>query len=60
MHFGLEAATQRVPLSETSYPKLYEYMRRMQKREAAVRAAKRVSEANGSEYTSFADLKLGE
>lgn len=60
MHFALEGATQRVPLSETSYPKLYEYMRRMQKREAAVRAAKRVSEANGSEYVAFSDLKLGE
>jgi len=38
MHFGLEGATQRVPLSETSYPKLYEYMRRLQKRDAYQRS----------------------
>jgi hypothetical protein len=57
MHFALEAATQRVPLSETSYPKLYDYMRRMQKRDAYLRAAKRVSEASGEEYVPFSDLK---
>lgn len=57
LHFGLEAATQRAPLSETSYPKLYEYMRRMQKRDAYQRAAKRVSEASGEEYVAYSDLK---
>lgn len=57
MQFAMEAATQRVPLSETSYPKLYAYMRRMQNREASVRAAKRVSEAAGEEYVAFSDLK---
>jgi glutathione S-transferase len=57
MHFALEGATQRVPLNETTYPKLYEYMRRMQKRDAYQRAAKRVSEASGVEYVPFSDLK---
>ncbi|KAH7080956.1 glutathione S-transferas-like protein [Paraphoma chrysanthemicola] len=57
MHFALEGATQRVPLSETSYPKLYDYMRRMQKRDAYQRASKRVSEASGEEYVAFSDLK---
>ncbi|KAH7406795.1 glutathione S-transferase-like protein [Phaeosphaeria sp. MPI-PUGE-AT-0046c] len=57
IHFGLEAGTQRVPLSETSYPKLYEYMRRIQKRDAYQRAAKRVSEASGEEYVPYSDLK---
>jgi glutathione S-transferase len=57
MHFALEGATQRVPLSETSYPKLYDYMRRMQKRDAYQRAAKRVSEASGEAYVPFSDLK---
>jgi hypothetical protein len=55
--FGLEGATQRVPLSETSYPKLYAYVRRMQKRDAYQRAAKRVSEESGEEYVAYSDLK---
>lgn len=57
IHFGLEAGTKRVPLSETSFPKLYEYMRRMQQRDAYQRAAKRVSEASGEEYVPYSDLK---
>lgn len=57
IHFTLEGATRRVPLSETSYPKLYEYMRRMQKRDAYQRAAKRVTDASGEEYVAYSDLK---
>jgi glutathione S-transferase len=57
IHFALEGATQRVPLSETSFPKLYAYVRRMQKRDGYLRAAKRVSEANGVEYVPYSDLK---
>lgn len=57
IHFGFEAACQRVPLSETSYPKLYDYMRRLQKRDAYQRAAKRVSEASGEEYVPYSDMK---
>jgi hypothetical protein len=57
MHFALEGATQRVPLSETSFPKLYAYVRRMQKRDGYLRAGKRVSEANGEEYVAYSDLK---
>ncbi|KAI4632663.1 hypothetical protein J4E80_000020 [Alternaria sp. BMP 0032] len=58
IHFGLEGATQRLPLSETSYPKLYEYMRRLQKSDGYVRAAKRVEEASGEKYVPFSDAKL--
>jgi glutathione S-transferase len=58
IHFGLEGATQRVPLSESSYPKLYEYMRRLQGRDAYKRAAKRVTEASGEEFVPFSDAKL--
>ncbi|CAO2652513.1 Nn.00g007960.m01.CDS01 [Neocucurbitaria sp. VM-36] len=58
MHFALEGAAQRVPLSETNYPKLYEYMRRLQTRDAYKRAADRVSEASGEKYVPFSDLKL--
>jgi glutathione S-transferase len=58
IHFALEGATQRAPLSETNYPKLYEYMRRLQKRDAYKRAADRVTEASGEKYVPFSDLKL--
>ena len=58
IHFALEGATQRVPLSETNYPKLYEYMRRLQTRDAYKRAADRVSEASGEKYVPFSDIKL--
>jgi glutathione S-transferase len=58
IHFALEGGTQRVPLSETSYPKLYEYMRRLQKRDAYERAAKRVTEASGEKFVPFSDAKF--
>ncbi|CAN9117706.1 unnamed protein product [Alternaria sp. RS040] len=58
IHFGLEGATQRLPLSETNYPKLYEYMRRLQKRDAYKSAAKRVEEASGEKFVPFSDAKL--
>ena len=58
MHFALEGATKRVPLSETNYPKLYEYMRRLQGRDAYKRAGDRVSEASGEKYVPLSDLKL--
>lgn len=56
MHFGLEAATKRVPLSETNYPKLYAYMRRLQGRDGYKRAAERVTEASGEPYVPYSDL----
>lgn len=58
IHFAFEGATQRVPLSESSYPKLYAYMRRLQERDAYKRAGDRVSEASGSKYVPFSDVKL--
>lgn len=57
MHFGVEAACQRAPLTETNYPKLYAYMRRLQTRDAYKRAADRVTEASGEQYVPFSDLK---
>ncbi|KAF2845923.1 glutathione S-transferas-like protein [Plenodomus tracheiphilus IPT5] len=57
MHFCLEGACQRVPLSETSYPKLYTYMRKMQERDAYKKAADRVTEASGEKYVPYSDLK---
>ena len=58
IHFALEGATQRAPLSESSYPKLYEYMRRLQGRDAYKKAGERVSEASGEEFVPFSDLKM--
>ncbi|KAF1835812.1 glutathione transferase [Decorospora gaudefroyi] len=58
IHFALECATQRVPLSESSYPKLYAYMRRLQGRDAYKRAAERVSKASGDDYVPFSEAKL--
>jgi glutathione S-transferase len=57
MIFALEGATQRAPLSDTSYPKLYQWVRRMQAREAYKRAGDRVAEASGEPYIPFSDLK---
>ncbi|PZD22914.1 Gst, Glutathione S-transferase, partial [Pyrenophora tritici-repentis] len=58
IHFGLEGACQRVGLGESKYPKLYEYMRRLQGREGYVRAAKRVEEVSGEKFVPFSDAKL--
>lgn len=57
MHFGVEAACQRVPLSETNYPKIYAYMRKMQMRDGYKRAADRVTEASGEKYVPYSDMK---
>ncbi|KAH7401183.1 glutathione transferase [Pyrenochaeta sp. MPI-SDFR-AT-0127] len=57
LHFGIEAGTRKMQLSETNYPKLYEYMRKLQDRDSYKRAAERVSEASGEKYVPFSDLK---
>lgn len=56
--FAVEAACQRAGLGEKSYPKLYAYMRRVQKREAYQRAAEKVSEASGEKYVPYSDVKM--
>ena len=58
MIFALEAATPRAPLSETSYPKLYSFVRRMQAREAYKRAGDKVAEASGEPFVPFSDVKM--
>lgn len=58
IHFGLEGGCQRVPLSETSYPNLYKYMRRLQERDAYKRAGKKVEEASKEKYVPFSETKL--
>ncbi|KAF2715597.1 glutathione transferase [Pleomassaria siparia CBS 279.74] len=57
MIFALEGAVQRVPLSDTSYPKLYQWVRRMQARDAYKKAGDKVSEASGEPYIPFSDLE---
>jgi glutathione S-transferase len=58
MFFVLEGAVQRAPLNETSYPKLYAYVRRMQARDAYRRALQRATEASGEEAVPFSDIKM--
>ncbi|KAF2123456.1 glutathione transferase [Dothidotthia symphoricarpi CBS 119687] len=56
LHFALEGATKRVPLSETSYPKLYTYMRKLQQRDAYKRAGERVEKESGVPYVPYSDV----
>lgn len=58
MTFALEGAVGRAPINETSYPKLYSYVRRMQAREAYKRAGVKVTEASGEEFVPFSDIKM--
>ncbi|KAF2194495.1 glutathione transferase [Zopfia rhizophila CBS 207.26] len=58
MAFALEAAVQRAPLNETTYPKLYSWVKRMQAREAYKRAGEKVSEASGEKYVPFSEVKM--
>lgn len=58
MIFVLEAAVLFKTLNETSYPKLYSYVRRIQSRDAYKRAGDRVSEASGVKYVPFSESKL--
>ncbi|KAF9734500.1 hypothetical protein PMIN02_010982 [Paraphaeosphaeria minitans] len=58
MIFVLEAAVLFKTLNDTSYPRLYSYVRRMQSREAYRRAGDKVSEASGVKYVPFSETKL--
>lgn len=44
-------------MSETSYPKLYDYMRRLQGRDAYKRAGESVTKASGEQYVPYSDIK---
>jgi glutathione S-transferase len=58
MYFSLEAAMARGDLNETSYPKLFSYVRGIQAREAYVKAGNRVSEASGEKFRPFSESKF--
>ncbi|KAF1980248.1 glutathione transferase [Bimuria novae-zelandiae CBS 107.79] len=58
MIFALEAAVLFRALNETSYPKLYSYVRRIQNRDAYKRAGEKVSEVSGVKYVPFSESKL--
>lgn len=58
MLFVLEGATQFGALKETSHPKLYSYVKRMQARDAYKRAGDRVTAASGIKYVPFSESKL--
>lgn len=55
MIFVLEAAVLFKTLNETSYPKLYSYVRRIQNRDAYKRAGDKVTEASGVKYVPFSE-----
>jgi len=56
MIFPLEGAIQGKALTETKYPKLYAYVRRMQNRDAYKRAGDRISEASGVKFVPFSEV----
>ncbi|KAH7109837.1 glutathione transferase [Dendryphion nanum] len=56
MGFALEAAVNRAPLSETSYPKLYNFVRRSQDREAYKRAAARIEKDTGEKFVPMSEV----
>ena len=58
MIFPLEAAMQRAPIEEKTYPKLYAWMRRMQARACYKTAGEKASEASGEEYVPISDIKM--
>ncbi|KAF1950030.1 glutathione transferase [Byssothecium circinans] len=53
--FVLEAAIQNKTLMETTYPRLYKYVRHIQGLDAYKKAGERVSEASGEEYVPFSE-----
>ena len=58
MIFVLEAAVLFKELNETSYPKLYSYVRRIQNRDAYKRAGDKVTEASGIKYVPFSETSF--
>lgn len=58
MIFVLEGGILFGALNETSYPKLYSYVRRIQNRDAYKRAGDKVSEASGVKYVPFSESKF--
>ena len=58
MIFPLEAAMQRAPIEEKTYPKLSAWVRRMQARACYKTAGEKASEASGEEYVPISDIKM--
>jgi glutathione S-transferase len=56
--FALEGGIQHGSLSESTYPKLYNYVRRMQEREAYQRAGEKVTKASGEEFVPFSEAQF--
>ncbi|KAF2683775.1 glutathione transferase [Lentithecium fluviatile CBS 122367] len=58
MFFVLEGGVQHGSLTEESYPKLYNYVRRMQDRKAYQRAGDRVTKASGEKFVPFSEARM--
>lgn len=57
MFFALEAAMHK-GLTESSHPKLYAYVRRIQARRAYQRAGTKASEASGEAFVPFSEAEI--
>ena len=55
MHFALEGAVKKTACSETSYPTLYKYVRRLQQLDSYKRAGQSVEKASGEKYVPFSE-----
>ena len=58
MSFVLEGGIQHTSLNETDYPKVYNYIRKLQAREAYIRAGDKVTEASGEKFVPFSEAKM--
>lgn len=58
MIFVLEGGIQHKSLDESTYPRLYSYVRRIQDREAYKRAGERVTEASGEKFVPFSEAVM--
>jgi glutathione S-transferase len=55
LHFGLEACIKRKALTETAYPTLYKYTRKLQGTASYKRAGEKVEKASGDKFVPFSE-----
>lgn len=55
MHFALEGAVKKKACTETTYPTLYKYVRRLQGTESYKAAGSRVEKASGEKFVPFSE-----
>src|SRR5690242_7283837 len=55
IHFALEGAVKTKACTETTYPTLYKYVRRLQESDSYVRAGQSVEKASGEKFVPFSE-----